>query len=96
LAKETKLKRSEKIRLILDQALSPLELEVIDDSSLHAGHSGARDGGETHYRVEVVSAEFVDKSRVARERLIHALLADEFSDGLHALSIKARAPNEPH
>lgn len=90
------MKRSEKIRLILDQALSPLELEVIDDSSLHAGHSGARDGGETHYRVEVVSAEFVDKSRVARERLIHALLADEFSDGLHALSIKARAPNEPH
>jgi BolA protein len=90
------LKRSERIRLILDQALSPIELEVIDDSSLHAGHSGARDGGETHYRVEVVSAEFVDKSRIARERLIHALLADEFSDGLHALSIKARAPNEPH
>jgi BolA protein len=88
------MKRSERIHLILNQALNPLELEVIDESSLHAGHSGARDGGETHYRVAVVSAEFVDRSRVARERLIHTLLADEFSDGLHALSIKARAPNE--
>jgi len=88
------MNRSERIRLILDRALKPLSLEVIDESSLHAGHSGAREGGETHYRVEVVSAEFVDKSRVARERLIHSLLADDFSDGLHALSIKARAPNE--
>ena len=88
------MKRSERIHLIINQALNPLKLEVIDESSLHAGHSGARDGGETHYRVEVVSAEFVDRSRVARERLIHALLADEFSDGLHALSIKARAPDE--
>ena len=88
------MKRSERIHLILNQALNPLELEVIDESSLHIGHSGARDGGETHYRVNVVSAEFVDRSRVARERLIHTLLADEFSDGLHALSIKARSPDE--
>lgn len=88
------MKRSERIEIILNRALNPLEIEVIDESSLHAGHSGARDCGETHYRVEVVSAEFVDISRVARERLIHTLLADEFSNGLHALSIKARAPNE--
>ncbi len=88
------MKRSEKIRLILDQALNPLELEVIDESDLHAGHSGAREGGETHYRVELVSAEFVDRSRVERERMIHSLLADEFADGLHALSIRARTPAE--
>ena len=88
------MKRSERIHLILDQALNPLELEIIDESKLHAGHSGAREGGETHYRVEVVSAEFVDRSRIARERLVHTLLADEFSNGLHALSIKARAPDE--
>ncbi len=93
-AQEVNLKRSEKIRLILDRALKPLELEVIDESGLHAGHSGAREGGETHYRVEIVSAEFIDKSRVSRERLIHTLLGGEYSDGLHALSIKARAPNE--
>ena len=88
------MKRSEKIRLILDRALNPLKLEVIDESSLHVGHRGARDEGETHYRVEVVSAEFVDRSRIARERLIHELLAEEFSNGLHALSIRARAPGE--
>lgn len=88
------MNRSEKIRRVLDQALRPLQLEVIDESSLHAGHSGAREGGETHYRVEIVSVEFVDKSRIARERIIHTLLADEFRDGLHALSIKARAPEK--
>jgi len=88
------MNRSERIRLTLDRALNPLKLEIIDESSLHAGHSGAREGGETHYRVEVVSTEFIDKSRVARQRLINTLLADEFSGGLHALSIKARAPNE--
>ena len=94
MAKATKMKRSERIRSILDRALHPLELEIVDESNLHAGHSGAREGGETHYRVEIVSAEFVDKSRIARQRLVHALLADEFSGGLHALSIKARAPSE--
>ena len=88
------MKRSERIRRVLERALEPEKLEIVDESSLHAGHSGAREGGETHYRVEVVSAEFRDKSRVSRERLIHTLLADEFSDGLHALSIKARAPTE--
>jgi BolA protein len=88
------MNRSERIRLTLDRALRPLKLEIIDESSLHAGHAGAREGGETHYRVEVVSAEFVDKSRVERQRLVNALLAEEFSGGLHALSIKARASDE--
>lgn len=88
------MNRYERIHLTLERALKPLKLEIIDESSLHAGHSGAREGGETHYRVEVVSAEFTDKSRLARQRLINTLLADEFSGGLHALSIEARAPNE--
>lgn len=88
------MKRSDRIRRVLHHALRPEKLEVIDQSGLHAGHSGAREGGETHYRVEVVSAEFSDLSRVARERLIHSLLADEFTDGLHALSIKAQSPGE--
>ncbi|NNE86007.1 MAG: BolA family transcriptional regulator [Alphaproteobacteria bacterium] len=88
------MNRLERIRRILDEALSPTVLEVFDDSHLHAGHSGAREGGETHYRLEIVSAAFADKSRVARERMIHGLLADEFSNGLHALSIKARGPEQ--
>lgn len=88
------MNRSDKIRLILNEALLPLELDIIDESNLHAGHSGAREGGQTHYRVDIVSAEFAEKSRLERQRLVYALLADEFSDGLHALTIKARAPNE--
>ena len=92
--KGTNMKRSDRIRRVLNRALKPEKLDIIDESSRHAGHSGAREGGETHYRIEVVSAEFIDKTRVARERTIHALLADEFADGLHALSIKARTPDE--
>lgn len=88
------MNRSERIRLTLDQALKPLELEIIDESNLHAGHSGAREEGQTHYRVEITTAEFVNKDRLERQRLIHTLLADEFSSGLHALTIKARAPND--
>ena len=88
------MKRSDRIRRVLDNGLKPDKLEVVDESSLHAGHSGAREGGETHYRVEVVSSVFIDTSRVARERMIHALLSDEFTNGLHALSIIARTPNE--
>lgn len=88
------MKRSDRICNILCQALDPLEIEVIDESHLHAGHSGASPEGETHFRVEIVSAQFIDKNRISRERQIHALLADEFSSGLHALSIKARAPGE--
>ncbi len=88
------MKRLERIRRVLDRALKPTKLEVIDESGLHAGHIGAREGGETHYRVEVVSEEFIDKGRIARERIVHTLLADEFTNGLHALSIITRAPNE--
>lgn len=88
------MKRSERIRRILSAALDPVALAVIDESDLHKGHSGAREGGETHYRIEVVSGQFIGKSRIARERMIHQLLADEFSDGLHALSISARAPQD--
>jgi BolA protein len=76
-------------------ALDPLLLDVTDESHLHAGHAGAREGGGTHYRVRVVSAQFEHQSRVARHRLIYGLLAAEFADGLHALALVAKAPDEP-
>jgi BolA family transcriptional regulator, general stress-responsive regulator len=76
-------------------ALDPLLLDVTDESHLHAGHAGAREGGGTHYRVRVVSAQFEHQSRVARHRLIYGLLAAEFADGLHALALVAKAPGEP-
>jgi len=59
----------------LRQALDPVALEVIDESHRHAGHTGARAGGETHFRVEVVSKAFAGKSRLDRHRLINGLLA---------------------
>ena len=76
-------------------ALNPDLLDVVDESERHAGHVGARDGGGTHYRIRVVSAQFERKSRVERHRLIYDLLTAEFADGLHALALVTKAPGEP-
>ena len=78
----------------LTHALAPLELEVADDSDRHLGHSGWREGGETHFSVKVVSAAFAGKSRVERHRIVNALLADELAGRVHALAISAKAPGE--
>jgi len=85
----------ERIVARLTAALDPSVLDVIDESDLHAGHAGAREGGGTHYRVRVVSAKFERRSRVERHRLVYDLLAAEFADGLHALALVAKAPGEP-
>ena len=84
-----------RIEARLDDALAPVRLEVIDDSALHAGHAGARAGGETHYRIAIVSAAFAGRSRVQRHRLVYDALAKEIAERVHALSIDARAPDEP-
>ncbi len=78
----------------LREALAPETLAVIDESHLHAGHMGAREGGETHYRLDVVAEAFAGKSRVERHRLVNEALRPAFERGLHALAIKARAPGE--
>ena len=78
----------------LAAAFSPSELEVTDDSQKHAGHSGARPGGETHFTVRIVAAAFAGQGRIARHRAIHAVLAAELQGGVHALAIEARAPEE--
>jgi BolA protein len=70
-------------------------LEVVDDSARHAGHAGARAGGESHFNVVIVSAAFEGLSRVQRQRGVHAALAEELAGPIHALSIKALAPGEP-
>ena len=74
--------------------LAPSQLEIIDESESHRGHGGWREGGETHFAVEVVSAAFEGKSRLARQRLVMDALKAEFDTGLHALSVTARAPGE--
>jgi len=80
----------------LTQALEPSRLTVSDRSAEHAGHMGhsGHASGETHFHVEVVSRAFAGKSRVERNRMIYALLADEFAGGMHALSMITLAPDE--
>ncbi|MGJ3264344.1 MAG: BolA family protein [Salinarimonas sp.] len=77
----------------LTEAFAPARLSVVDESHLHAGHAGWREGGGTHFRIEVVSDAFAGKSRVERHRMVNAALAEAFDRGLHALAIKAEAPS---
>ena len=84
----------DRIEAQLRSRFAPATLDVIDESALHAGHAGARPGGETHFRVALVSADFAGLNRVKRHRLIYAALAAEIADGVHALSLDARAPGE--
>ena len=83
-----------RIREKLTSALNPIKLEIVDESNRHAGHAGARPGGETHFRVEVVAAIFQGKSRLERQRLVYAALEEEMSQQIHALSLVTRAPGE--
>ena len=79
---------------ILTANLHPQMLAVEDESHRHAGHGGWREGGETHFRVTVVSEVFNGRSRLDRHRLVNALLAAELRDGVHALAIEARGTGE--
>ena len=82
------------IRDKLTVGLSPVRLDIVDDSHKHAGHSGWRPGGETHFRVEIVAQTFDGKTRVARQRMVYDLLAEELSDRLHALQLRTLTPAE--
>ena len=78
----------------LTRALSPARLAVRDDSARHSGHAGSRPGGETHFQVEIVSAQFAGLSRVARQRLVYQALAEELAGPMHALELKTLTPEE--
>jgi BolA protein len=78
----------------LTKAFSPESLDVVDESHLHAGHAGHRAGGESHFRIYIVSDSFQGKSRIDRHRLINATLSDELANSVHALAIHASAPSE--
>jgi len=71
----------------LTEAFAPARLEVIDESESHRGHSGWRDGGETHFRIVMRAAAFATLSRVERSRAVHAALADELAGRVHALAL---------
>jgi BolA protein len=82
----------------LTAAFAPQFLKVIDESDKHAGHAGhsggAGHGGETHFRVQIVSPDFSGKTRIERHRAVNGLLADEIAGGVHALALEIRAPGE--
>ncbi len=84
----------DQIRSKLERAFAPVELNIIDESADHAGHVGAREEGETHFRVEIVSAAFTGKNRLQRQRDIYASLKEELEGPVHALSIQARSPDD--
>ena len=85
---------SDTIRGKLTASFAPKELIVEDESARHAGHSGARPGGETHFNVRIVSEAFEGVSRVERQRRVYAALADELKGRVHALSLTTLTPAE--
>jgi BolA protein len=78
----------------LTEALAPQSLKVLDESHQHEGHAGHRPGGQTHFRVYIVSELFKGMTRLQRHRLINQTLAGELDGGIHALAIHAAAPGE--
>lgn len=85
--------RIEMIREKLQTAFNPDQLEIIDESHLHAGHAGARDG-KGHFNVIIISDQFSDNSMIKRHKRIYEVLADLMESDIHALSIKAKTPEE--
>ena len=78
----------------LSGAFTPQSLKVLDESHQHEGHAGHRPGGQTHYRVYIVSEAFKGKTRLERHRMINQLLSAELAGSVHALAIHAAAPGE--
>ncbi len=78
----------------LEEAFSPLCLEVMDNSDQHIGHAGARPEGETHFHIKITAAAFSGKTRLARHRMINQVLKDDLDGPVHALAISANAPQD--
>ena len=85
---------SEQLQRKLTEAFAPARLTIDDDSARHAGHAGERRAGESHFNVVIESAAFEGVSRVQRQRMVYAAVAEELAGPVHALSVKALAPDE--
>ncbi|PVB61445.1 BolA family protein [Labrenzia sp. 011] len=79
----------------LTSAFSPSFLNVIDESEKHRGHGGWKEGGETHFRVQIAAAAFEGMNRLARHRAVNDVLAEELANGIHALALEIRSDSEP-
>lgn len=84
----------DQIRARLTEAFAPERLDVKDESHLHAGHAGARPGGESHFRVLIVAEAFAGQTPVARQRAVNRALKAELEGPIHALALKTLAPGE--
>lgn len=84
--------RRARIEAKLRERLEATQVEVIDESALHAGHAGAA-GGRGHFRVTVVSPRFEGLGRVEAQRLVYEALAEEMASEIHALAIRALTPD---
>ncbi|MDE1900383.1 MAG: BolA family transcriptional regulator [Alphaproteobacteria bacterium] len=85
---------ADRLRRILDAHFSPTALEIHDESARHAGHAGARPGGDSHFRIRIVSAGFAGMNRVARHRAVYAALEAEMKNTIHALALEALTPDD--
>jgi BolA protein len=88
------MRMADRIRAKLTEALDAARVEVIDESHLHAGHAGAREGGESHFRVLVVAGTFTGKPRIERQRMVYGILRDELAGQVHALALTTLTPEE--
>ncbi len=86
----------EQIRRKLMVNLHPIRLDIVNDSERHAGHRSSPGTGNSHFQILIVSPVFEGKSRVDRHRLVNDVLKDELAGTIHALGLKAYAPDEPH
>ncbi|MEL6218136.1 MAG: BolA family protein [Pseudomonadota bacterium] len=85
---------TETIETKLKTAFAPERFELIDDSEKHRGHGGYREGGESHFTLRMVSAAFAGEGRVARQRAVNKVLAEELAGPVHALAMELKAPGE--
>ncbi|MEM7546918.1 MAG: BolA family protein [Pseudomonadota bacterium] len=83
---------ADQMRAKLEAAFAPAALDVIDESHQHAGHAGAREGGESHFRVVMSAASLADMNRVARSRAVHKVLEEELAGPVHALALELSVP----
>ena len=86
------MSKADEIRARLEAALAPAELDVVDDSESHRGHSGYQEGGESHYNVRIRADSFENQSRIKRHRMVHAALGPELIGRIHALALHLDVP----
>ena len=88
------MSRRARIEETLRRLLEPTRISVVDESHRHAGHAEAPEGGESHYRVRIVSPRFAGRSRIDRQRLVNGALTGEFASGMHAIALTTLTPEE--